>query len=120
MAKEVQMTFRIEPELRAAFADAALQEHRPASQVLRDFMRAYVIEVRQRKASPANVAISAAERLRRENAVNFAMSSVGLEGFKPSKTEEDRARRFVAGEIELAEYVQVEVNAEQSRSGKSR
>lgn len=42
MSKEVQMTFRVEPELRAAFSDAALLEDRPAAQVLREFMRAYV------------------------------------------------------------------------------
>jgi hypothetical protein len=114
MSKEVQMTFRIEPELRAEFTDAASQEHRPASQVLRDFMRAYVSEARERKATPANDAITAVERRRRENAVNFARSSVGLEGFKPSKAEEEHARRFIAGEIQLADYVQVKVSAEQS------
>lgn len=37
MSKEVQMTFRVEPELRSEFADAALQENRPAAQVLREY-----------------------------------------------------------------------------------
>jgi hypothetical protein len=32
MSKEVQMTFRVEPELRAEFSDAALLEDRPAAQ----------------------------------------------------------------------------------------
>lgn len=116
MSKDVQMTFRIEPELRAEFTDAAMQEHRPAAQVLREFMRAYVNEARERQNAPANDAISAGERRRRENAVNFARSSVGLEGFKPSKAEEAHARRFINGEIELAEFVQVKAEAEPTRS----
>jgi len=72
MAKEVQMTLRIEPELRGAFADAAALEDRPAAQVLRELMRAYIAQVRERGHRPANDIISAAERHRRENAVNFA------------------------------------------------
>src|SRR4051794_38648939 len=105
MSKEVQMTIRIEPELRAEFTEAALQEHRPAAQVLREFMRAYVKEVRERQSAPANDSISAAERRRRENAVNFARAPIGLEGFKTSQASEAHARRFINGEIELAEYV---------------
>ena len=116
MSKEVQMTFRIESELRAEFTDAALQEHRPAAQVLREFMRAFVNEARERKSAAANDALSAGERRRRENAVNFARSSVGLEGFKPSKAEEAHARRFINGEIQLAEFVQVKADAEPARS----
>jgi len=72
MAKEVQMTLRIEPELRAAFSDAAALEDRPAAQVLRELMRAYIAQVRERGYRPANDVISAAERRRREDAVNFA------------------------------------------------
>lgn len=116
MSKEVQMTFRIEPELRAEFTDAALQEHRPAAQVLREFMRTYVNEMRERRDAPANDAISAAERRRRESAVNFARSSIGLEGFKPSKADEAHARRFINGEIQLADFVQVKPDAESARS----
>ncbi len=51
MSKEVQMSFRIEPELRAEFVGAALQEHRPAAQVLREFMRAYVKQSHERSDS---------------------------------------------------------------------
>ncbi|PRE43865.1 antitoxin VbhA family protein [Burkholderia multivorans] len=50
-------------------------------------------------------AISDTERRRREEAVNYARSSVGLEGFKISEAEEQHARRFINGEIELAEFV---------------
>lgn len=121
MSKEVQMTFRIEPELRADFIDAALQEHRPAAQVLREFMRTYVNAARERRNAPANDAISAAERRRREKAINFARSSIGLEGFTLSKTAEAQAQRFINGEIELAEFVQVNADAEpaSSRQGAS-
>ncbi len=34
--------FRVDPELKAAFAAAAAKEDKPAGQVLRDFMRGYV------------------------------------------------------------------------------
>ena len=111
MAKEVQMTFRVESELRGDFTDAAELDHRPAAQVLRELMRAYVNEARERQQRvPANDAISAAERRRRENAVSFARASVGLEGFKPSEADEARARRFISGEIQLAEFVLVKAD----------
>jgi len=50
--------------------------------------------------------ISVEERRRRQEAVDFALASIGLEGFKPSKEQQELARRFVGGEIELAEFVQ--------------
>ncbi|MGS0741445.1 antitoxin VbhA family protein [Glaciimonas sp. GG7] len=115
MSKDVQMTFRIEPELRAEFTDAASQEHRPAAQVLREFTRTYVNKARERQSASANDAIneviSASERRRRENAANFARASVGLEGFKLSKEVEAQTRRFINGEIELAEFIQVKADA---------
>ena len=49
--------------------------------------------------------ITEAERRKRQEAVNFARANVGLEGFKPSEEAEQRAARFIAGEIELAEAV---------------
>jgi hypothetical protein len=105
MSKEVQMTFRIEPELRAEFADAVLLEDRPAAQVLREFMRAYVIQARERGHAAANDAISAAESRRRQAAVNFARASVGLEGFKPHKADEELSRRYVTGEITISDAI---------------
>ena len=45
------------------------------------------------------------ERRKRQEAVNYARASVGLEGFKPSEAGEQRAARFVAGEIDLADFV---------------
>lgn len=50
---------------------------------------------------------SSSERRRREEAVNFARASIGLEGFKPSLEDEALAQRFIDGEIDLAEFVQV-------------
>jgi predicted transcriptional regulator len=40
--KEESFNFRIDPKLKAEFQSAAEAEDRPAAQVLRDFMRAYV------------------------------------------------------------------------------
>lgn len=45
------------------------------------------------------------ERRKRQEAVNYARASVGLEGFKPSHAAEAHAARFIAGEIDLAEFV---------------
>lgn len=50
--------------------------------------------------------ISAEERREREDAVRFANASVGLEGFKVSAEAEARANRFIAGDIDLAEFLQ--------------
>ena len=49
--------------------------------------------------------ISEAERRRRQAACDYARASVGLEGFKPSQADEEHAARFIAGEIDLAEFV---------------
>ena len=59
----------------------------------------------------ASTAISATEKRRREAAVNFARASVGLEGFTPSEAAETGARQFIRGDIQLADFVQVKVNA---------
>lgn len=40
--KDESFNFRVDPELKEAFAAAAEAEDKPAAQVLRDFMRAYV------------------------------------------------------------------------------
>ena len=40
--KESSFNFRIDPALKAAFSRATEAEDKPAAQVLRDFMRAYV------------------------------------------------------------------------------
>jgi c-di-GMP-binding flagellar brake protein YcgR len=40
--KVESFNFRVDPELKAAFAAATAEEDKPAGQVLRDFMRGYV------------------------------------------------------------------------------
>jgi hypothetical protein len=47
----------------------------------------------------------AADRHRRQAAVDFAMANVGLVGFTPSEEVQDRMRRFIDGEIDLDEFV---------------
>lgn len=42
MSKDAVFTMKIEPELREAFMAEAAAAHRPASQIVRDFMRDYV------------------------------------------------------------------------------
>ncbi len=42
MAKEAVFTMKLEPELRDAFMAAAAEADRPASQIVREFMRDYV------------------------------------------------------------------------------
>jgi len=47
MAKEAVFTMKLEPELRDAFMAAAKRDDRPASQVVREFMRNYVQQDRE-------------------------------------------------------------------------
>ena len=42
MAKEAVFTVKLESELRDAFAAEAVAAHRPASQIVREFMREFV------------------------------------------------------------------------------
>jgi hypothetical protein len=49
--------------------------------------------------------IYAKARSNRESAVNFARSSIGLEGLTPTIAEQERARNFINGEISLADFV---------------
>ena len=42
MTKAAVFTMKLEPELRAAFLEAAEAAHRPASQIVRELMRTYV------------------------------------------------------------------------------
>ncbi len=53
----------------------------------------------------ATTRLPADELRRREDAVRFANASIGLEGFKVSAEAQARADRFIAGEIDLAEFL---------------
>lgn len=45
------------------------------------------------------------EKARRREAVDFARASVGLEGFKISELHEARAKHYIAGELDLNEFI---------------
>ena len=47
MAKEAVFTMKLEPELRDAFMAAARHDDRPASQIVREFMRDFVKQDRE-------------------------------------------------------------------------
>jgi len=51
--------------------------------------------------------LSHEERRKREAAVRFADASIELEGFTLSDEARARADRFIAGEIDLGEFLQV-------------
>ncbi|MDD5367350.1 MAG: antitoxin VbhA family protein [Gallionellaceae bacterium] len=57
------------------------------------------------KDTKAPAPITEAERRKRQEAADFARASVGLEGFKISEEVERQTARFIAGEIDLAEFV---------------
>lgn len=65
MAKEAVFTMKLEPELRDAFMAAAAAADRPASQIVREFMRGYVqqdkdyVEFLERKVARARADITA-------------------------------------------------------------
>jgi predicted DNA-binding protein len=44
MAKEVQMSIKMEQELRDQFMAVAAERHRPAAQIIRDLMRLYIAD----------------------------------------------------------------------------
>lgn len=44
MAKEVQMSIKMEAELRDQFMAVAAERHRPAAQIIRDLMRLYIAD----------------------------------------------------------------------------
>ena len=44
MAKEVQMSIKMKPDLRDRFMAVAADRHRPAAQIIRDLMRLYIAE----------------------------------------------------------------------------
>ena len=67
MAKEVQMSIKIERDLRDEFSRAAAAVHRPASQVMRELMRGFV----QRAYEPNAETIAAMEETDRGEGIAF-------------------------------------------------
>ena len=44
MSKDVQMSIKMEPELRDQFMAVAARRHRPAAQIIRELMRLYIAQ----------------------------------------------------------------------------
>lgn len=61
MSKEAQMSIKMEAELHDQFMAVAASEHRPAAQIVRDLMRAYIARQELPNAE-TNLAIEAVER----------------------------------------------------------
>lgn len=116
MASDVQVTFRVDASLSAAFTEQVSSEHRPADQVMQDLMRDYLARARGAVREPSVQELELSQRLLREEAVDFARASVRLEGFTPSTAAEARAARFVAGDLGLAEFVNRTVRADEELS----
>ena len=47
MTKEVQMSIKMETELRDEFMVLAAEHHRPAAQIIRELMRLYIAQSRK-------------------------------------------------------------------------
>jgi hypothetical protein len=73
--KETSFNFRIDPALKAAFTAATEAVDKPAAQVLRDFMRAYVRQRERRafEAAARRQSLEAAERARDPNSDEHAV-----------------------------------------------
>jgi predicted transcriptional regulator len=67
MPKEVQMSIKMESELRDRFMVAAATVHRPAAQIVRELMRAYI----SRQELPNDETIAAIEAVERGEVTTF-------------------------------------------------
>lgn len=81
MAKEAVFTMKLEPELRDAFMAAAAAADRPASQIVREFMRDYVQQDREY-----------IEFLRRKVEISRAEFAAGL-SFSQEEVDAEAAKR---------------------------
>lgn len=68
MRKEVQMSIKMEPELRDQFVAIAASVHRPAAQIVRELMRLYIAQQQR----PNQVTIAAMEELEQGKGLRFA------------------------------------------------
>lgn len=97
MSKESSMTFRVEPQLRQQFNAAAEADHRPAAQLLREFMRSYVDRVQHKTDSAREIDTRESDGRRAD--FEAAVASVALEGFSVPADYKAEAERFIRGEI---------------------
>ena len=68
MRKEVQMSIKMEPELRDQFVAVAASVHRPAAQIVRELMRLYIAQQQQ----PNQETRTAMEELEQGKGMRFA------------------------------------------------
>ncbi len=68
MTKEVQMSIKMEAELRDQFMAVAATMHRPAAQIVRDLMRSYI----RRQETPNTETIAAIEAVERGEMNTYA------------------------------------------------
>ena len=68
MSKEVQMSIKMEPELRDQFMAIAASMHRPAAQIVRDLMRSYI----ERQETPNAETVAAIEAVGRGEMNTYA------------------------------------------------
>lgn len=67
MRKEVQMSIKMEPELRDQFVAVAASVHRPAAQIVRELMRLYIAQQQR----PNQITIAAMEELEQGKGLRF-------------------------------------------------
>ncbi|NOT15865.1 MAG: addiction module antitoxin [Methylotenera sp.] len=68
MRKEVQMSIKMESELRDQFVAVAASNHRPAAQIVRELMRLYIAQQQR----PNQVTIAAMNELEQGKGMRFA------------------------------------------------
>jgi antitoxin component of RelBE/YafQ-DinJ toxin-antitoxin module len=68
MRKEVQMSIKMESELRDQFVAVAASLHRPAAQIVRELMRLYIAQ----QQLPNQMTIAAMEELEQGKGMRFA------------------------------------------------
>lgn len=74
MLKDVQMSIKMEPELRDEFMAVAASRHRPAAQIVRDLMRLYIAQAEM----PNEATIAAMEELKQGKGKRFASAAALL------------------------------------------
>lgn len=70
MLKEVQMSIKMEPELRDQFMAVAAMTHRPAAQIVRELMRFYIT----RQQTPNATTIAAMDELEQGGGERFKLA----------------------------------------------
>ena len=74
MTKEVQMSIKMETELRDRFMAVAADRHRPAAQIIRDLMRLYIAD----SETPNALTAETLRKSDRGEDVFYATSATGL------------------------------------------